>query len=76
MGKSDIYSLGVTWFFVVMENCEHFLKFLFWPIEDETNIGSFYYFEESLSGLPYQARQAINCIPLLKLIWRMIRSLR
>ena len=76
VGKSDIYSLGVTWFFVIMHNCRHFLKFLFWPIEDDdTNMGSFYYFEETLTGLPYQARQAISRIPLLLLIWRMILGL-
>ena len=33
--KTDVYSLGITWFFILMQNVEDFLKFLFWPINDE-----------------------------------------
>ena len=34
--KTDVYSLGITWFFILMQNVEDFLKFLFWPINDES----------------------------------------
>ena len=33
--KTDVYSLGITWFFILMQNVEDFLKFLFWPINDD-----------------------------------------
>ena len=34
--KTDVYSLGITWFFILMQNVEDFLKFLFWPINDDS----------------------------------------